>query len=321
MGYLSFDASVKIHQSGRYASTKTSKTGHGGIYGFLRHIDRGTARRLGCEVQHSNAAINPNMTLQNESYFKDGSLKWKKATHTKDMAGAVQRRIEYAKEHGARIADKGQNDTVIARPLILQLDEESLQGHEDNWVWDVMEIIEEMFGSQNITGFSVHRDETNVHLHIIFVPCFEQTKKDGTLKCSLSQTMFFKSPKQLASMHKHIRKALIDKGYSIEQENKPVEEQLAGYYDKDGVWHQQGLTPEQLKQITQRKQKLDEKERQLMLSKQELDTLAKAMADVQEKAQETQENLEKSRQIFECEQADFENEKASLRTQMEAVFE
>ena len=55
MGYLSFDASVKIHQSGRYASTKTSKSGNGGILGYLRHIDRETARRLGCEVQHSNA--------------------------------------------------------------------------------------------------------------------------------------------------------------------------------------------------------------------------------------------------------------------------
>lgn len=71
MGYLSFDASVKIHQSGRYACTKTSKAGHGGIYGYLRHIDRGTARENGCEVQHSNASINPAYTLQNDSYYKD----------------------------------------------------------------------------------------------------------------------------------------------------------------------------------------------------------------------------------------------------------
>lgn len=73
MGYLSFDASIKIHQSGRYASTKTNKTGGGGIYGFLRHIDRGTARRIGCEVKHSNMNINPQMTLQNTSYYKDSS--------------------------------------------------------------------------------------------------------------------------------------------------------------------------------------------------------------------------------------------------------
>lgn len=73
MGYLSFDASVKIHRSGRYASTKTNKGGNGGISGYLRHIDRGTARKNGCEVKHSNTNINPQMTLQNESYFKDSS--------------------------------------------------------------------------------------------------------------------------------------------------------------------------------------------------------------------------------------------------------
>lgn len=73
MGYLSFDASVKIHQSGRYASTKTQKTGSGGIYGYLRHVDRHTARRNGCEVQHSNLNINSELTLENESYYKDSS--------------------------------------------------------------------------------------------------------------------------------------------------------------------------------------------------------------------------------------------------------
>ena len=58
-----------------------------------------------------------------------------------------------------------------------------------------------------------------------------------------------------------------------------------------------------------------------MLSKEELDILAKAMEDVQEKAQATQENLENNMRIFECQQADFENEKANLKTQMQAVLE
>ena len=237
------------------------------------------------------------------------------------MAGSVQRRIEYAKNHGARISTKGQNDTVIARPLVIQLDSETISQHEDTWMWDVMEVLEDMFGSKNITGFSIHRDETNVHIHVLFVPCYTHIKKDGTLKCTLSQTKFFTSPKQLAGMHKHIRNKLKAMGYSIEQDNKPIEEQLAGYYDRNGVWHQQGLTPDQLKQITGRKKQLDEKERDIMLSKAELDTLAEAMSDVQRKAQETQENLENSRRIFECQQADFENEKASLKTQMQSVLE
>lgn len=236
------------------------------------------------------------------------------------MAGSVNQRIEYAKKNGARISTKGQNDTVIARPLLIQLDSETISQHEDTWMWDVMEVLEDMFGSKNITGFSIHRDETNVHLHVLFVPCYAQIKKDGTLKCAISQTKFFTSPKQLAGMHKHIRKELLNKGYNIQKDNKPIEEQLAGYYNRNGVWHQQGLTPDQLKQITGRKKQLDEKERDIMLSKAELDTLAEAMSDVQRKAQETQENLENSRRIFECQQADFENEKANLRTQMEAVL-
>ena len=69
------------------------------------------------------------------------------------MANSINQRIQYAKEHGARISTKGQNDTVIARPLILQLDEESIQGHEDTWAWDLIQILEDMFGEENILGF------------------------------------------------------------------------------------------------------------------------------------------------------------------------
>ena len=237
------------------------------------------------------------------------------------MANSINQRIRYAKEHGARISTKGQNDTVIVRPLILQLDEESIQGHEDTWAWDLIQILEDMFGKENVLGFSIHKDETNVHIHVLFVPCYEEKKTNGKVKCTLSQTKFFRNPKQLAGMHKHIRKELLDKDYKIEKDNKPIEQQLAGYYDKHGVWHQQGLTPDQLKAITNRHKELDEKEREIMLSKHELDILSQAMADVQEKAQATQENLENNMRIFECQQTDFENEKANLKTQMQAVLE
>ena len=57
---------------------------------------------------------------------------------------------------------------------VVQLDSETISEHEDTWVWDVMEIVESMFGAENIVGFSVHRDETNVHLHILFVPCLKK---------------------------------------------------------------------------------------------------------------------------------------------------
>ena len=321
MGYLSFDASIKIHKSGVYTSTKTRKTGFGGISGYIRHIDRGTDRKNNCEVNHSNPDIRPDFTLENESYYKDSNGVWQRTDTSNDMLDSVNRRIEYAKEHGARIASKGKNDTVIARPLVVQLDKELVQEHSDTWVWDVLTIIEEMFGKENITGFSVHKDETNVHVHIIFVPCFEKKKDNGETKCTISQTAFFKNPRQLASMHKQIRKELKNKGYDIEQENKPIEEFLAYYVDKNGEIHQQGLTPEQLKELTNRKNQLTEMEKQIMLDREELDTLARAMADVQAKAQAAQENLENNMKIFECQQEDFQKEKANLQTQMKSLIE
>ena len=129
IGYLSFDASQKIHFSGKCTSTKTNKTGHGGIAGYIRHIDRGTDRKNGCEVQHSNPDIDSDLTLQNESYYKDSNGEWQETEHSKDMVDAINRRVEYAKEHGARIATKGKNDTVIVRPLVVQLDSDSIIFH------------------------------------------------------------------------------------------------------------------------------------------------------------------------------------------------
>lgn len=321
MGYLSFDASIKIHKSGVYTSTKTRKTGFGGIAGYIRHIDRETDRRNNCEVNHSNPDIRSDFTLENESYFRDSNGIWQRTDTSKDMLGSVNRRIAYAKKHGARISSKGKNDTVIARPLVVQLDKELVQEHNDTWVWDVMSIIEEMFGKENITGFSVHKDETNVHIHILFVPCYENQKSNGETKCTISQTMFFKNPRQLAAMHKQIRKELKNKGYDIEQENKPIEEFLAYYVDKNGEIHQQGLTPDQLKELTNRKNQLTEKEKQIMLDRAELDALSKAMADVQASARATQENLENNIKIFECQQEDFQKEKANLQTQMKSLIE
>lgn len=321
IGYLSFDASVKIHKSGRFASTKTNRMGWGGIYGYIRHIDRGTDRRNGCEVQHSNPDINPDYTLENESFYKDQNGEWKPTVHSSDMVGAVNRRIDYAREHKARISSKGKNDTVIVRPIVVQMDRDILQEHSDTWVWDVIEILEGMFMEDNVTGFSVHRDETNIHIHAIFVPCYEQKKDNGEIKCAISQTKFFKNPKQLAGMHREIRKKLLQKGYDIQQENKPIEEHLAGYVDKDGVWHQQGLTPEQLKELTGRKEQLQKEEEKLKIEKYQVDELARLMKEVQKKAVETHEQLENNMKVFECQQADFEQEKANLQTQMKALVE
>ena len=49
-----------------------------------------------------------------------------------DMLDAINRRIDYAREHGARIACKGQNDTVIVRPLVVQLTRENISKTSQN---------------------------------------------------------------------------------------------------------------------------------------------------------------------------------------------
>lgn len=318
---MSFDASVKIHCSGRYTSTKTSKAGYGGINGYIRHIDRGTDRKNGCEVEHSNPDIDPDYTLENESYYKDSDGVWQKTDQSKDMVNAITRRIRYAREHGARISTKGQNDTVVVRPLVVQLDEDVIEQHEDTWMWDVIGTLEEMFGRGNITGFSVHKDETSTHIHAAFVPCYETEKENGKAACTLSQSKFFRNPKQLAGMHKKIRKALIDKGYDVEQDNKPIEEQLAGYYDKEGVWHQQGLTPEQLKELSQREINLRMEEIDMRLRKNEMDRLEQAMKEMKEAAKARQEEIEKDRKTLSAQQTILANDKATVQAQMMAVMD
>ena len=314
IGYLSFDTSQKIHFSGKCTSTKTNKIGHGHITGYIRHIDRGTDKMNGCEVQHSNPDIDSNLTLLNESYFKNSNGQWEKTSQSKDMVDAITRRIDFAKEHGARISTKGKNDTVIVRPLVVQLDSDSITEHENIWMWDVIEILEEQFGKDNITGFSIHKDEKNFqnpHMHISFVPCYE-SEKNGEIKCTISQTKFFKNPKQLAALHRKIRKSLLDKGYDIEQENKPIEEHLAGYYDKNGEWHQQGLTPDQLKELSDRKINLKLEELKMSIRRDELDRLEMAVADMMKSSKAEKEELEKER-------ISVENDRATVQAQSQAV--
>lgn len=311
IGYLSFDASLKIHYSGKYTSTKTSKTGHGSTAVYIRHLDRATDKMNGCEVQHSNPDIDSDLTLLNESFYKNSNGQWEKTSHSKDMVDAINRRIEYAKEHGARISTKGKNDTVIVRPLVVQLDKETIAEHENTWMWDVMEILEEQFGKENLTGFSIHKDETNPHLHISFIPCHE-SEKNGEIKCTISQTKFFQNPKQLAGLHRKLRKALIDKGYDIELENKPLEEQIFTYTDKHNCKKILPLTPDQLKELSDRKINLKLEEIKMSIRRDELDRLEMAVADMMKSSKAEKEELEKER-------ISVENDRAIVQAQSQAV--
>lgn len=312
MGYLSFDCSCKIHASGRFTSTKTDMTGSGGIAGFFRHVSRNLDKKNGCEVNHTNENIDPNRTSQNEDYYKDSNGEWQRAESSKDMENAVKKRVQYAREHGARISSKGKNDTVIARSLILAISKDSLVEHENDWKKDMVEITEKLFGSENIVSWCCHMDEENPHLHVLFVPCHE-TETDGKKKCSINQTKFFKSPRQLASLHRQIRKELLKRNYQIELENKDIDEVLAGYYDKSGKFHQQGLTPTQLQKISDKKMKLRMEMIKMRFKEEDLEILEKNILEMKEREKARQEEFAKEREDFRLQQTSFDNDKAALQ--------
>lgn len=266
-GYLSFDASLKIHASGRVTSTKSSRSYDGGVSGWAHHAGRAEDKADGIEWKHSNSNITEEDTLDNESWYKDEDGLWRQADHSKELAEAVDRRIDYARAHGARICS-GRNDSVIARGIVMQLDEELIEAHPDTWIDDCIEILESRYGKANVPCFAVHRDETSTHIHVLVTPVVD--KPDGT--CSISQTakQFFANPRALASTHKQFRKAFKDKGYDVSLENKPAEEQMAGYMDADGVFHSMGLTPDQLKEISERQIDLRSHEVELKTKAKEL---------------------------------------------------
>ena len=116
-------------------------------------------------------------------------------------------------------------------------------------------------------------------------------------------------------------KQLCEKGYEIELENKPIEEQLAGYYDKNGEWHQQGLTPDQLKQLSDKEIDLQVKEIDMRLRKEEMDKLEKAMQDMQKAAKEKQEELDKDRRFLIAQQNALEKDWSDVRAQVQALAE
>lgn len=48
-----------------------------------------------CEVQHSNPDIDSDLTLLNESFYKNSNGQWEKTSHSKDMVDAINKHIEY----------------------------------------------------------------------------------------------------------------------------------------------------------------------------------------------------------------------------------
>lgn len=212
MGYtLSFDASVKVKM--------------GGVTGYLQHVARDVDRANGVEIQHSNTAIHPERTSENVTmFYNEKTGTFQECKKTSEIVDALKHRLSfdrpYLKKDGTPKATNANVDPaerIVVRPLILQLDpdwyaEHDSAGERKKSLDDMLEWATGVFGAQNIVGYSAHNDETNPHLHLVFVPMTE----DG----HLSQKSFFQGSHSLQEMHVDFRKFMTEKGYDISMSNK-----------------------------------------------------------------------------------------------------
>lgn len=207
-GYtVSMDASVKV--------TK------GKIGGYLAHVARDVDKANGCEVNHSNTAIEPDKTNLNETYFLNDDGKFEHCTDSKQLRKSVMDRVAVAETNATR---KMRKDAVFVRPIIFQLDPKYYkdmgcsEADETKIVDHFIEFAQAEFGKKNIVGYSYHRDETNPHISVLFTPVTD----DG----HLSQKAFFKNPNDLRGKHDRLRSHLADAGYDIEMKRQPARKHL-----------------------------------------------------------------------------------------------
>lgn len=207
-----FDASHKVKASGAHATN------------FVRHIARDADQAAGFSFAQRNPNIDPARTSMNITMVNDGNGGWRAPVVTQDEKGNDRppsaELTDYLDARLATVEKKIKADAVAMRPLVLQLDPKWFAEHNPDWregglnaeaeqyIGTQLDWAAQEFGQQNLPGYSVHMDETNPQLQLLFTPVTE----DGRL----SQKDFFKGPGDLQRQHKAHRQALADAGYDVE---------------------------------------------------------------------------------------------------------
>ncbi len=214
-----FDASHKVKVSGAHATN------------FVRHIARDADQAAGFAFKQRNANIDASRTSMNITMVNDGQGGFRRPEVTEETVvegGFIRRKrrppsaefTDYLDARLATVKRKIKADAVAMRPMILQLDPTWFDDHCPDWkesglndqalalVERQLDWAADEFGQENLVGYSVHLDETNPQLQLLFTPVTE----DGRL----SQKDFFKGPGDLQRQHKAHRQALADAGYDVE---------------------------------------------------------------------------------------------------------
>lgn len=207
-----FDASHKVKRSGAHAKN------------FERHIARDADQAARFSFAQRNPNIDTARTSMNITMVNDGNGGWRTPVVTQDADGKGRPPSaelgDYLDSRLVTVKRKLRDDAVVMRPMILQLDPKWFAEHNPDWrenglnaeaekyIGAQLDWAAEEFGQENFPGYSVHMDETNPQLQLLFTPVTE----DGRL----SQKDFFKGPSDLQRQHKAHRQALADAGYDIE---------------------------------------------------------------------------------------------------------
>ena len=296
MGYLSFDASIKICANGHWHSTKINldgsrNSGTGGIEGYIHHIARDVDKRNCVEVAHSNPNIDPEATSDNRTYYKDKHGLWQQCTDSKQLCDAYNRFFEEVQTSSSKAIRK---DAVTVRPVVVQVDPATYGDRFDDFLTCCVAWMEKTYDPRNVLGFSVHVDESSLHLHFMVGTSTERmarerlhdqdgnpilTKKGNpkygnptpTGELTFDQKAIYSGPQSLAAMHLDFREFLKENGFEIELENKPLEDYLVTWVDKNGNTHQKGLTPQKLEKISNLKIALKTREMRSKVKEKELD--------------------------------------------------
>lgn len=198
MGFtMSYDASAKVKAAD--------------VKGWLRHAARDVDLQNGVGTRHANPNIDGAMTSLNNT------LVYNQQTGSFESAGSVEQIEKSLQDRLSQVIKPLRKDAVVARGLVLQLDPEFYEEYSSDddkaESYDAMtEWAIKTFGEQNLVCISVHEDESNPHIHLLFTPVTE----DGRL----SQKDWFPNPGKLREMHQGLRQHMTDAGYDIDMANR-----------------------------------------------------------------------------------------------------
>lgn len=241
MSYLSCDMSFKMSANG--SQHQTNKKGrslnrgpennHKGIKGYFQYLAREIDVKNGDPIYGYHKSIDASRTTQNATFVRDYGKGYHRCHSVDELYDAYERRIEdvEVKRHlnGKNVILKGKKalrgNSCVLRSIVVQA-----EGHEDNdFFYDAVRELSKKVGKENIIGFSIHRDETSTHCHVLVVPVKEH---------SLDQAKVLpKNGKETKEFHVDMRRRMKKKYKDISLENKP------DTYKEDGVTKK--LTQEQ----------------------------------------------------------------------------